>query len=123
MPDSIEPTIVGGRLPMTADTLTPVQAGNKVRFEDATPVTTLKSPLTVSSTPIALIVPAGAVGLVVKPRNADLRVALTSGQTATQYAIVGDGERDDFDCAGGGSFFLLRHASTDVSVNFWFIML
>jgi hypothetical protein len=113
-----------GLLPIDASGIR-IQAPTKFVMEDAT-ATTIKSPKTVSSTEIDLIVPANAVNLVLKPVGADLRVAITdAGTAAAPYYVVKDGTLEVFPVsayAGSGvaSVFLLRDASTDVTCHFRF---
>jgi hypothetical protein len=102
-----------------------IQAPTKFVMEDATG-TTIKSPKTVSSTEIDLIVPANAVNFICKPVGADVRIAITDGGTAAApYYVVKDGTLEVFPVswvAGNGatSIFLLRDASTDVTLHFRF---
>ena len=104
---------------------TPLQAPTKFQMEDATG-TTIKSPKTVSSTEIDLIVPANAVRFVVHATGADLRIAITDAGTASApYYVLKDGATEAFPCAayagsGAAAIFLLRDASTDVTTHFHF---
>ena len=107
---------------------TRIQAPTKWQAEDATG-TTKKSPLAVADTEIDLIVPENAVWLVIKANGADLRVAIAdSGTAAAPYFVVRSGDKDSFPVAayagsGVASVFLLRDASTSVTVDFRFEIL
>ena len=103
----------------------PIQAPTKFQMEDATG-TTIKSPLTVSSTEIDLIVPANAVRFVVHATGAYLRIAISNaGTAAAPYYVLKDGNTEAFPCAavagnGAAGIFLLRDSGTDVTAQFHF---
>ena len=101
----------------------PIQAPTKFQAEDATG-TTIKSPKTVSSTEIDLLVPVGAIALVLKPVGADLRISITdAGTAAAPYYVVKDGTLESFPVSNMSAVYLLRDASTDVTLHFRFEMI
>ena len=105
-----------------------IQAPSKWVAQDATG-TPNKSPLTVSSTEIDIIVPEDAVTMVLSPVGADLRVAVADGGTAAApYRVIKDGTTVPIPVAnvsgtGAAGVFLLRDASTNVTLHFHFEMI
>ncbi len=97
-----------------------IQSATKFQCEDATG-TTIKSPKTVSSTEIDLLVPTDAVTFVMKPVGADVRVANTdTGTGAAPYYVVKDGTLESFPVASMAAVYLLRDAAVDATVHFRF---
>ena len=106
-------------LPRTADNVR-IQCPSKFQCEDATG-TTIKSPKTVSSTEIDMVVPPGAVTFVCKPVGADVRISITdAGTAAAPYYVVKDGTLESFPVANMTGLYFLRDASTDVTLHFRF---
>ena len=103
-----------------------VQFGGTMVPEDATG-TPIPSPKTVSSTAIALVVPAGAIKLAVYPIGADLRVGdnsdLDGSATLKGYVFVAEDTWKEFDVANGDTIYVLRNASVDVTLHFYFTVL
>ncbi len=106
--------VSSGGLPLDANHV-PIQEAARIVLTDGSTA----SPQTVSTTEIDLTVPAGAVAFVVESRGADLRVAIANGATATSYFVVGNGQYRRIPCADLSTFHLLRDASTDCSVSYY----
>jgi hypothetical protein len=79
-----------------------------------------KSPKTVSSVEQFIDVPEDALVIEVQANGADLRVATGQGGTAStgNYFIIYDGSIVPLPVPAGGRLYLLRNASTDVTVTF-----
>ena len=97
-----------------------IQSASKWDAQDGT-ATTVKSPLAVSNTEIDLVVPVGAVTLVLSPVGADVRVANTDGGTAAApYRVVKDGTTLSLPVANMSTQHFLRDASTNLTLHFHF---
>lgn len=79
-----------------------------------------KSPYTVSSVELPLDIPSNCYAVIIQASGADLRVAYGEGGTANTgtYDIVYDGKTRSYPVVGWSRLFLLRNASTDVTVTF-----
>jgi len=84
-----------------------------------------KSPITVSSVEKFLDVPDKAVVIVLTTSGAALRVSHGVGGTAStgSYDVIADGKSEQYPVASGGRLYMLRDASTDVTVlvKTWFV--
>ena len=99
----------------------PIQSATKWDAQDATPSTTIKSPLAVSSTEIDMVVPVNAVTIVCSPVGADVRVANTDAGTATApYRVIKDGTTLSLPVANMTDLHFLRDASTNLTLHFHF---
>jgi len=84
------------------------------------------SPLTVSSTPLALVKPAGAEWLVLRPVGADCRFgdnAVLDGTANEGYAVVLDGLEARIPVRNSGNIWVLRDAAVDVGLGFYYEVL
>ncbi len=98
---------------------TPVQSGSMFTTADAagSPVT---SPIAVSASIVSIVIPDGAVEMVVLAVGADLRVSDTAGFSATNFDLITNGSKEVLPVARMQNVYLLRNASTDVTVYFRF---
>lgn len=79
-----------------------------------------KSPYTISSVESPLDIPTNCFAVIIQAKGADVRVAYKEGGTVTggTYDIVYDGNTRAYPVVGWDRLFLLRNASTDVTVTF-----
>lgn len=96
----------------------PIQiARNSVYQDDSSP--SKKSPLLVSSSEIAIEVPANAISFVYQTRNANMKIASISG-FGSGYITILQGNGDTLECADMDYIYVKRDASTDASLHFYF---
>ena len=95
-----------------------VQVGGSFQTSDAT-ASPNKSPLTVSSSVITLIVPDNAVRFVGYSVTNDTRVSPES-TAADNYFVIKAGATVSFDCARMANIYLLRDAGADATFDFYF---
>ena len=105
-----------GRLPLDARKV-PMQAPSCAKTSYLN-----KSPMTVSSGELDLIIPENAVSVTIQASGADLRVATGLGGTAAggTYFKILNGTSFPWACSLLPKLYLLRDASTDVTVTFVF---
>lgn len=100
--------------------------GNRIAINNANNITALdgtatpkKSPLTVSSTPIPITPPLGALRVVLKPLTADCRVT-DDATAADHWFTIKAGDTLSVDCANETPFYVMRDATTDATLYFLF---
>ena len=96
-----------------------VQIGSSFLTEDVTS-TPQTSPLTVSSATITIVVPDRAVEFIMNPTLADMRISEESDMTP--YDVIAQSTKESVPCARMQNIYLLRDASTDVTLNFRFTL-
>ena len=97
-----------------------VQIGSEFVTQDVTG-TPQTSPLTVSSATITIVVPDRAVEFIVNPTLADMRISDQSDMTP--YDVIGNATKESIPCARMQNIYLLRDASTNVTLNFRFTLI
>lgn len=109
----------GGSLPEDTSRR-PIQVGQSMLFEDghATPK---ESPLTVSSPAIEITIPEQASAMIVTAAGADLRIG-NADPASNPYYLLTDTSTIPLHIAGRDSVYFLKDDSTNVTVNFYFIM-
>ena len=96
-----------------------VQVGSSFTTADATG-TPKTSPLTVSSTEIAITVPDRAVEVIFAVTGADIRVSEVTGMA--NYYVIPEDAAEAIGCARMPIIYVKRNAAVDATLNFRFTL-
>lgn len=89
--------------------------GFQTKDAHATPKT---SPLTISSTEIAITVPDDAIAFVYVIRGADMKLSEVTGMA--RYVVILDGNGDTLECDNLDYIYVKRDAGVDTVLHFYF---
>lgn len=97
-----------------------INSGNAFQAQDAT-ATPKKSPLTVSSTPIPIVPPAGAIKMVAYALTNPVRISDEATVADHYFTLQTATQPQTFDISNEQTFYLLRDGGADGVLHFYFL--